>query len=86
MTDDAALARLVDAEALADQLTALHAYPVRAVYTSNRDGRPTFVGLRGYPAYAALTAIGDYNKAHPTILNWMYGAIADGVTLDGGPL
>ena len=83
VTDEATLARLVDAEPLAAHVTALHAYPVRAVYTSNRDGRPTFVGLRGYPAYAALTAIGGYNQAHPTILNWMYGAIADGVTLDG---
>ncbi len=79
--DAAALTRLVDAVDLAAHVTALHAYPVRAIYTSNRDGRPTFVGLRGFPAYAALTAISGYNQAHPLLLEWMYGDVARGVTL-----
>jgi hypothetical protein len=78
----AALARLVSEAALGAEVSALHAYPVRAVYTSNRDGRPTFVGLRGYPAYAALTALGGYNQAHPSILRWMYGDVAEGVELE----
>ena len=78
---EADLVRLVAGAELAGQVATLHAYPVRAVYTSNQAGKPTFVGLRGYPAYAALTKIGGYNQAHPAILTWMYGAIAQGVAL-----
>ena len=75
------LARLVAAADLVREVTALHIYPVRAVYTSNRAGRPTFVGLRGYPALAAMTALGGKNQAHPALLEWMYGPIAAGVEL-----
>ena len=85
VTTDADPKRLVDTADLFPYVTALHAYPVRAVYTSNQVGKPTFVGLRGYPAYAALTAIGGYNQAHPSILHWMYGGVADGVTLEKVP-
>ena len=82
VASDADLSRLVDAADLAPHVAVLHAYPVRAVYTSNQGGRPTFVGLRGYPAYAALTAIGGYNQAHPALMNWMYGDKAKGVELE----
>lgn len=75
------LARLVDATDFSEHVAALHAYPVRAIYTSNQAGKPTFVGLRGYPAYKALTAIGGYNQAHNSILRWMYGDVAEGVEL-----
>lgn len=79
---EADLSRLIDAVDLTAHVAVLHAYPVRAIYTSNQAGRPTFVGLRGFPAYAALTAIGGYNQAHPSILNWMYGDKAKGVELE----
>ena len=82
VTNEATLARLVGEAGLGRGVAALHAYPVHAIYTSNRDGRPTFVGLRGYPAYAALTALGGYNQAHPSILRWMYGEVAEGVELE----
>lgn len=82
VADGAALGRLVANADLAREVAVLHAYPVRAIYTSNRDGRPTFVGLRGYPAYAALTALGGWNQAHPSILRWMYGDVAEGVMLE----
>ena len=82
---EADLSRLVDVTDLAPYVSALHVYPVRAVYTSNQGGRPTFVGLRGYPAYAAMTAIGGYNQAHPSLLNWMYGDKAKGVELEANP-
>ncbi|QGN55870.1 hypothetical protein GKE62_16235 [Novosphingobium sp. Gsoil 351] len=82
VTSEAALARLVREAGLSREVSVLHAYPVRAIYTSNRHGRPTFVGLRGFPAYAALTALGGYNQAHPSILRWMYGEVAEGVELE----
>ena len=75
------LARLVADVDLAPEVSALHIYPVRAIYTSNREGKPTFVGLRGYPALAAMTALGGSNQAHPALLEWMYGPIAAGVRL-----
>ena len=75
------LAQLVDDTDFHEHVSVLHTYPVRAIYTSNQAGKPTFVGLRGYPAYKALTAIGGYNQAHSSILRWMYGDIAQGVEL-----
>lgn len=69
-------------EGLAREVRAVHAYPVAANYTSNYAGRPTFVGLRGFPAWDALTAIGGYNQAQPPLMRWMYGEVAEGVTLE----
>lgn len=81
LRDAADLTRLVSASDLACEVTTLHAYPVRAVYTSNQAGRPTFVGLRGYPAFAALKALGGKNQAAPELLEWMYGPAAQGVVM-----
>ena len=75
------LAKLAAGADLAREVSTLHVYPVRAVYTSNREGKPTFVGLRGYPALAAMTALGGTNQAHPALLEWMYGPVASGVTI-----
>lgn len=69
-------------DGLADEIRAVHAYPVAANYTSNYAGKPTFVGLRGFPAWDALTAIGGYNQAQQPIMRWMYGDVAKGVTLE----
>lgn len=67
---------------LAEHCAAIHAFPARAVYTSNRGGKPTLVGLRGYPAYEALVGISGYNQADPALLEWMYGDVAHGVRLE----
>ncbi|WP_425229958.1 hypothetical protein [Sphingomonas sp.] len=69
-------------DGLADEVSAVHAYPIAANYTSNYAGKPTFVGVRGYPAWDALTAIGGYNQAQQPIMRWMYGPVADGVILE----
>jgi hypothetical protein len=58
---------------LAANVATLHAYPVAACYTSNHGGRPTVVGLRGYPAFDALCALGARNQLDPALLGWMYG-------------
>lgn len=80
--EDEASAGTLPLDGIAAHVHTLHAYPVAANYTSNCAGKPTFVGLRGYPAYAALTSIGGYNQAQPQILEWMYGPVAAGVTLE----
>jgi hypothetical protein len=69
--------------ALADHVHTVHAYPVTMLCTFNYAGRPTFAGLRGFPAWDALTALGGLHQARPEILEWMYGDIARGVTLHG---
>jgi hypothetical protein len=68
---------------LADFVGTLHAYPVTTLCTFNYAGHPTLAGLRGYPAYEALTALGGFHQARPEILEWMYGAVANGVMLYG---
>ena len=73
------LARLLEQSELNTQVKVMHIYPVRAIYTSNRAGKPTFVGLRGYGAFAALKALGGTNQAEPSLLEWMYGPVAIGV-------
>jgi len=54
---------------------------VRVVYTSNYGGRPTLVGLRGYPAYEAIQALGAENQRQPSLLEWMNGPV-----VAGGPI
>jgi hypothetical protein len=81
LADEGVAARL-PLDAVAEHVRAIHSYPLAANYTSNYAGRPTFVGLRGYPAWDALTAIGGYNQAQSAILEWMYGEIARDVTLE----
>lgn len=80
--DSDAVAANLPLDEFATQVHAVHAYPVAANYTSNYAGRPTFVGLRGFPAWDALTAIGGYNQAQPQIMQWMFGPKAEGVTLE----
>jgi hypothetical protein len=54
----------------------LHVQPVPVVYTYVWAGRPTVVGLRGYPAWELITALGATNQQDPALLEWMYGPIA----------
>ena len=63
------------------EITTVHAYPAPAVYTFNYRGRPTLAGLRGYPAVAAIRSLGATHQTDPALLHWMYGDVADGVTL-----
>ena len=80
--DSDAVAEALPLGDLAAHVHAIHAYPVAANYTSNYAGRPTFVGLRGFPAWDALTALGGFNQAQPQIMEWMFGPKAAGVRLE----
>ncbi len=57
-------------------ISTIHAYPVAARYTSVYGGRPTIVGLRGYPAYQAIEALGADNQRQTSLLEWIYGPVA----------
>lgn len=63
------------------EIATVHAYPAPAVYTFNYRGRPTLAGLRGYPAVAAIRSLGATHQTDPALLHWMYGDVAEGVTL-----
>lgn len=67
----------------AAHISTIHTYPVRVVYTSNYNGKPTLVGLRGYPAYEALTALDADNQRQTSLLEWMYGDVAKIGTAEG---
>ncbi|NKB44180.1 MAG: hypothetical protein GKS03_07850 [Alphaproteobacteria bacterium] len=66
----------------AQHIKTIHAYPVRVIYTSVYSGRPTLVGLRGYPAYQAITALNADNQRQATLLEWMYGPVAEDGTAE----
>lgn len=84
LADPAAAAPLLDlVPGLSEQVQAVHAYPVTTLCTFNYAGKPTLAGLRGFPAWDAMTALGAFHQARPEILEWMYGDVADGVVLHG---
>ena len=84
LADPARAADLLAAHpGLAEHIHTVHAYPVTTLCTFNYAGTPTLAGLRGFPAWDALTALGGFHQADPKILTWMYGAVAEGVTLHG---
>jgi hypothetical protein len=87
MESTAALRSLVGGAAaqFAEHVAELHAYPVAVTYTSVYAGRPTLVGLRGYPAYEAIRALQAANACSASLLQWMYGPIAADLPLEVPP-
>ena len=79
--DDAVAKGLLAGDDLATHIKEVHAYPVATYYTFVYGGRPTLIGLRGYPAYEAITALQGLNHIQPSLLAWMYGPI-----VQGGPI
>jgi hypothetical protein len=67
------LVRSDDARALAEHVEAIHAYPIREVYTIVRGGKPTEVGLRGYPTVRTILEAGADNQRRPDVLKIVYG-------------
>ena len=55
-------------------LKAAFAYPVRATYTMAYNGRPTQIGLRGYPATKAINSVCADNQKQLELLQVIYGA------------
>lgn len=57
----------------------VHSYPIQAIYTIVQGGRPTDVGLRGYPAVQAIRAAGAANQRDPELLRFLYGDATLGI-------
>lgn len=66
------------AAALAATVSEIHVQPVPLVYTYVWGGRPTVVGLRGYPAYELITELGAANQLETDLLEWLYGPVVHG--------
>ena len=62
-----------DPERLAASVAEIHCYPVDVSYCFNYDGRPTLVGLRGYPAWEAIEGIDAGHAKGLALLRFMYG-------------
>ena len=71
---EAALAGAADALARPNLIAGLHAYPVTEVFTQVYDGRPTLVGLRGYPIVEVIEATGAENQTTLPVLRSITGA------------
>lgn len=57
---------------LTAHVSAIHTYPIREVYTIISTGRPTDVGLRGYPAVQVINAAGAENQRSEAVLNLLF--------------
>ncbi|MFE3459276.1 ethyl tert-butyl ether degradation protein EthD [Nocardiopsis aegyptia] len=64
---------------LAEQVEAVHTYPVREIYTIISAGRPTDVGLRGYPAVRTIMAAGVDEQRDRNLLELLYGEAVHGL-------
>lgn len=62
-------------------ISGIHAYPVREIYTMVYDGKPTLVGLRGYPAAMIIDAVGARFQKSNQILKFTYGPVVNGAKL-----
>jgi hypothetical protein len=63
----------------ADFVSSTHVYPITSVFTIVDGGRPTEVGLRGYPALATIIGAGASNQRQPALLRVLYGETVQGV-------
>lgn len=61
------------------QVSALHTYPIREVYTIISAGRPTDVGLRGYPAVRTIIAAGVEDQRDERLLELLFGDAVHGL-------
>lgn len=82
LTEDGTLAKLFDEpERDTSTIEAIHAYPIREVYTLVYGGKPTLVGLRGYPAVETIETAGAEFQKSQQVLKFTYGPATDGVRL-----
>jgi hypothetical protein len=61
----------------ADFVSSTHVYPITSIIVDG--GRPTEVGLRGYPALATIIGAGASNQRQPALLRVLYGETVRGV-------
>jgi EthD domain-containing protein len=81
-TDTETAARALAGEDFSDRakglISAVHVYPIEARYTIVWQGRPTDVGLRGWPAVETIIKAGADNQRGHDLLHAVFGSAADG--------
>jgi hypothetical protein len=65
-------------EAVRRLVSAVHVYPIEARYTVVWQGRPTDVGLRGWPAVETIIEAGADNQRSAELLRVVFGGAVDG--------
>lgn len=79
LSENENFSRLFDQVAdLQKYVSAIHAYPVREIYTLVYNGKPTLVGLRGYPAAEIIQEVGAEFQASKQVLKFTYGSAVNG--------
>jgi hypothetical protein len=68
-----------DSTTFARHVEKVHSYPISAIYTIVRCGRPTEVVLRGYPAVRTIEQAGADNQRDPGLLRLLYGDAVLGI-------
>ncbi|MGN8070159.1 twin-arginine translocation signal domain-containing protein [Mucilaginibacter sp. 22184] len=58
-----------------NELDTIHIYPIYDKYTIMAGGKPTIVGLKGYPAYQTILAAGAKNQLQQQMLDDVYGKV-----------
>lgn len=62
----------------AKYIRAIHTFPIAAKYTIVWGGKPTIVGLRGFPAVQAIEQAGANNQKTTELLETLYGKVVRG--------
>lgn len=75
---DEAIAKQFFDDQSAQYIQAIHTFPIVARYTMVYDGKPTVVGLRGYPAAQAIEQAGAEIQKSPELLAAIYGDFVQG--------
>lgn len=78
MLQDEAVAKQLFDNRSAQYIKAIHTFPIVALYTMVYDGKPTVVGLRGYPAVQAIEQAGAEIQKSPELLAAIYGDVVQG--------
>lgn len=60
-------------------IKAIHTFPVQAWYTLVYNGKPTDVGLRGFPAVQTIEQAGANNQKATDLLEILYGDVVHGL-------
>ncbi len=67
-----------NSDAFKQHISAVHAYPIREIYTIVFGGRPTLVGLRGYQAAQTIEEAGAAFQKSKAVLKFTYGPTVHG--------
>ena len=78
LQNEAARKQLFSSNEHAKFIKAIHTFPIVARYTMVYDGKPTIVGLRGFPSVQTIEQASAENQKSPELLEILYGDVVRG--------